>query len=152
MGLIVFGAFQRRYERDLADITDLRAGLVWFMEHNEGRFPSSEEEFVASPVVERLPDGALRISCRTRYPFPGWARGNVVSDIGRFHIRWGTDVSTLCIDHAGTVRDASGNEVLLIQWPGDTEFSRIYTRQFLEASRQVVGVGPVPGPPAHQTG
>src|SRR5215468_3197988 len=51
----------RSYGPEWSATQDLFMGLTYFMEVNGGRFPATEDEFVQSPFVERLPDGKLRI-------------------------------------------------------------------------------------------
>jgi len=146
-GLVAFGAFQRQYERELAEITDLRAGLTWFIEQHEGRFPNSEHEFVASPVVEQLAEGAIRISCQTRDPYLPWARGYAISDIEKYRVRWGSDLSCLSAESGGVAKDPAGNEVRLIEWGRRVDISRHYTRHLIDVARQASKVGGVPDEP-----
>lgn len=148
-GLVVFGAFQRKCERELAEITDLRAGLTWFIEQHEGRFPSSRQEFLASPVVEQLAGGTVRISCQTRDACLPFARGYAISDVEQYRVRWGCNLSCLSVDSDGVARGPAGNEVRLIEWGRRVDMRRHYTRHLIDVARQtsnVVGVRDGPRP------
>ena len=54
------------YGPELAATEDLFLGVTYFMEANGGRFPASEDEFLKSGFVERLPDQSLKIKAPAR--------------------------------------------------------------------------------------
>jgi hypothetical protein len=129
-------ALKQRYKSELLAIGDLNTGLIYFMEQNAGRFPASEAEFLASPFVERLPDGAFRVRARPDSAYRRETYGYPIRDLGRFEIQWGADLSASTLDQRGKVVDAEQRPVKLVLWPSSPNSAREYSRLLFEVSRR----------------
>lgn len=148
-GLIVFGVTLLagtalgvfmfvRYKQSVYPIEDLYAGLTYFVERNQGRFPASEAEFRASEFVELLPGGGIRIRpMESRFRVQVY--GQPIADLGAFKVAWGTDLSSLVLDPEGIARDPIGHEVNLVGAGTSVGGLRQLTRQLLRTAQEVRG-------------
>lgn len=146
LSVVVGVRLWRQINRGLPPAQDLVTGLMYFMESHGGRFPASEEEFLASDFVEKLPDGGIRIVPRpgTRFRRTPW--GVVIRDLGRYRIAWGVDLAALTIDRRGVVRDGQGNEVTLVRWPDSPRSGRSYSRLLVAVHRSLAKATTRPQP------
>lgn len=115
---------------------DIFAGLVYFLELNQGRFPNTASEFLQSSFVQDVGDGRIRIVGRNVSPY--WKR--VYGEpfmLSEFNIRWGTPIATLLIDAEGCVRHAEGRPVLLVDIPKNPEGSLGTTKELIRISKEL---------------
>jgi len=129
--------WKTQYKQELFSTEALFMALVYFVEDNDGAFPPSKEEFLVSGVVERLPDGRLRVLGRLdSVGFPS-QRDEFIQAFDAFAIGWGVNLEECRLVRNEIVTDADGNEVWLINVPGSPASSRAYTRGVLEVSQRV---------------
>lgn len=124
-----------RIREGLAQTQDVVTGLIYFMEQHDGRFPSSEAEFLGSEFVERLPGGAIRIKGPRETKFRNVTNGASIPSLPPFEIRWGTDLSTLQLNEYGKAKDPEGNTVELLKWQSSPPAGKGYTIILLDAFR-----------------
>lgn len=136
-GLVAWG-LARKYGPELTRTQDLVTGLIYFLEENQGRFPASESEFLASSFIEKLPDG-FRIRPRPSTRFRGETHGVMITDLKPFEIAWGTDLSRVKVDDRGRVRNEKGDEIKLISWPSSPPSGRSYSWVLLDVYEQITG-------------
>lgn len=146
-GLIVFGVcvglaavlgvtFYLNIREGLAQTQDIVTGLIYFMEEHAGRFPASEEEFLASSFVERLPGGAIRIHSPQGTRFRKATNGVTISGLQQFQIAWGTDLTALTLSEYGKAERPDGNTVELVSWKDSPPSGKGYTLVLLSAAQQ----------------
>ncbi|HMQ15579.1 MAG TPA: hypothetical protein PKC49_06355 [Phycisphaerae bacterium] len=134
--LMAFG-LRGRYKKELLETQDLTIGLLYFLEEHEGRFPASEQEFLASSFVEHEADGVFRIRGRADSRYRRHTHGYPIRGIERFAIAWGADLRDLREDHYGNVLDAAGRKVVLVTWPSSPPSGKEYARMLVAASRAI---------------
>jgi len=141
--LLLAGVFALRqyhsFKTDLVATQDLVLGLLYFMEQHQGRFPASEEEFLASPFVDRASDGAIVIRAPQQTRYRRRTHGYPIRDLAPFRVRWGTDLSALRLDPRGVALDPDGKAVELVGWPGSPKSGRVYTRLLMIESQRLRG-------------
>lgn len=146
-GLIVFGTciclavilgvvFYLNIREGLAATQDVVTGLIYFMEQHEGRFPVSEEEFLASDFVERLPGGAIRIRSPRQTKFRSATNGVTIGSLQPFEIKWGTDLATLKLTEYGKAETSDGKTVELVSWKDSPPSGKGYTLLLLGAAER----------------
>lgn len=133
LGLVVY----REYRQSAGAINDLFVGLAYYIEENDGRFPSSAEAFLAAPFVEGTID-ELRILPRETSLLPRKPSGTPIRKLDAYQLPWGVDMTGLRFDPERIVRNAKGHEVLLLgegtSIPGRRWFSQDLLRFWQDAT------------------
>ncbi len=146
LSVVVGVRLWRQIHRGLPPTQDLVTGLIYFMESHGGRFPADEQEFLASPFVERLPGGGIRIRPKPDTQFRRKPWGVAIRDLSRYGIAWGADLSKLTIDERGVVRNERGEEITLVRWPDSPRSARSYSRLLLAVYRRLATPATQPQP------
>lgn len=142
--LWVWGAFNdRRYRDRLFGTGDMFAALMYYLEAHEGEFPASPDDLLSLESVaydgkvwrvRRCPDSGFDHLIGQVYEWP-------IRDIGRYRIRWGSDMAKLQLGADGVLREGNGNEVLLLTGgsfhPAYIERDRQWSRVLYEAWRSL---------------
>jgi len=143
IGLIILGVIGgifalSRTDRDVAAIEDLFTALAYFAEYSGGRFPADEAELRASPFIEALPDGALRVRTWPGSRFGRRATGVPLTDLSVFDLAWGIDLAALRIEpRRGALLNADGAEVLLIRDGAYRDVRRQFSRDLVRLAADV---------------
>ena len=143
IGLIILGVIGgifalSRTDRDVAAIEDLFTALAYFAEQHGGRFPAGAEELRASPFVETLPDGAVRVRTWPESRFGRRATGAPITDLAVFDLAWGSDLAALRIEpRSGALLNADGAEVLLIRDGAYRDVRRQFSRDLVRLAADI---------------
>lgn len=127
-----------RYKQDLVATQDLVTGLIYFMEQQQGRFPASQEEFLAADFIEPLADGAIRVRPNPETRFRRETHGIPIYDLAPFKICWGADMANVQMDERGVARFADQTEARLISWPSSGSSWKTYAIVLLGVNREIV--------------
>lgn len=149
-GLIVVGVcllistaiawrLKQTYSQDLSATQDVFLGLAYFMEANDGRLPSSEEEFVQSPFVAKQPDGNMKVAPPATSKFNTKVHGVPIADLAPFKIKWGADVSNLKVDERGAARNPENEKVEVLIWPSSPSSGKSYTIMLMDVYKRIKG-------------
>jgi|GEM_PF-5911943 len=126
-----------KFKTGLTPTQDLVVGLMYFMEDHAGRFPASEDEFLAQPFVEHLPDGTFKIVPKATTAYTHVTHEYPIRNLSRYRILWGADLESLTVDDRSVVRNAAGERVELIRWPDSPKSGNAYTLMLLAEAEKI---------------
>ena len=126
----------RRYGPELTETQDLITGLIYFMEDHDARFPASEDDFRASPFIERTSDG-IRVLPKSGTKYRRETHGILIRDLTPFKVAWGADLTSITIDDRGKARWPDGSEAALVTWPSSPPSGRAYTQMLCKIAEEM---------------
>ncbi|QOJ14584.1 MAG: hypothetical protein HRU75_08000 [Planctomycetia bacterium] len=149
IGSVGGAIMMRNAQRQIGESRELVLGLIYYLESSGGKMPQSQEAFLSSPFVERLPAQDGRISLRIRPPatsrFRTDPRGTVIRDLRDFVIGWGAEPATLTVDQSGAARTPAGGTLKLFAWASKSKAANVYGEMLIDAAREITGITAKPG-------